>query len=122
MVMELQSQDPAVTDTDSSSNSSTPTDTAKPCRLNMPWPASIVQAEGIAWQECSISSLLPQFLQTVRQSLQSSLPELDYASVKFCNAWSVLVFALASVDPATPQDLRSAIHVSNCVWRCFTAV
>ena len=48
-----------------------------------------------------MSSLLPHFLQTVQQALQSSLPELDYAPVKFCNAWSVLMFALASVDPAT---------------------
>ena len=62
---------------------------------------SIVQAEAIAWQECSMSSLVPHFLQTVQQALHSSLVELDYAPVKFCNAWSVLMFALACVDPVT---------------------
>ena len=61
----------------------------------------IVQAEEIAWQECSMSSLMPHFLHTVQQALLSSLPELDYAPIKFCNAWSVLMFALASVDSAT---------------------
>lgn len=112
MVLELPAHLPAGTcdtSTIQACPTNTHTDTAKPCRCNMPWPTSIVQAESTAWQECSISSLLPHFLHTVRQSLQPSLPELDYAPVKFCNAWSVLMFALASVDPATPEVLRSAI-------------
>lgn len=48
-----------------------------------------------------MSSLVPHFLRIVQQALHSSLPELDYAPVKFCNAWSVLMFALASADQAT---------------------
>ena len=54
-----------------------------------------------------MSSLMPHFLQTIQQALHSSLPELDYAPVKFCNAWSVLMFALASVDPLTTNSARS---------------
>ena len=71
----------------------------------------LLQAEGAAWQTCSMSSLLPHFLHSLQQALQSSLPELDYGPIKFCHAWSVLMFALASVDPATAQHkpVRSAL-------------
>lgn len=71
-----------------------------------------------------MSSLLPHFLQSLQQALQSSLPELDYAPVKFCHAWSVLMFTLASVEPvaAQQQALRSVTILSTCSLLCLHKV
>lgn len=63
-----------------------------------------MQAESVAQQASSMASLMPQFLHNMQQSLQASLPELDAGPVRFCHAWSVLMFALACVDPASQQQ------------------
>lgn len=43
----------------------------------------------------------------MQQSLQASAPDLDAGPVKFCHAWSVLLFALATVGQATQQPPAS---------------
>ena len=59
-----------------------------------------LQAEALAWQAVSSNSLMPCFLQTLHQALQPSRPELNASPVNFSNAWSVLMFALASAEPS----------------------
>lgn len=63
-------------------------------------PLFCIQAEGLAWQAISSTSLMPCFLQTLHQALQPSLAELDGSTVNFSSAWSVLMFALASTEPS----------------------
>lgn len=55
---------------------------------------------------------MPRFLHSMQQSLQASVPELDAGPVKFCHAWSVLLFALATVGQATqqPPARYAAVH------------
>jgi hypothetical protein len=61
-----------------------------------------------------MTSLMPQFLQSLQQSLQASLTELDAGSVKFCHAWSVLMLALASSDQANQQQAARYAYAQAC--------
>ncbi len=66
-----------------------------------------------------MTSLMPQFLQSLQQSLQSSLPELGAGPVQFCHAWSVLMFALACTDPASQQQAARYGHACDTIMHVW---
>ena len=71
-----------------------------------------MQAEASSWQAISSKSLMPSFLQVLQSALQPNLALLDASPVKFSNAWSVLMFALASTEPSFTHAAARCTYIS----------